>query len=172
MILPTMSEPYEPPSQRPDIKINAEEYEYLRQLSMRTSEPRQAKRARFILAYAHGLSVADAARTAGFSRPVAYRWLDRVCKLGVRIGISDKPYEVKARPSGSREWVLNIAASKPTDVGLPLPAWTTDTLARYIRTTAAQQGHPEMSRITNGGVRRILASAAITLEPAPPSGDV
>lgn len=163
-----MSAKHEPTSRRPALKIDAEEYEYLRQLSMQAdSEPRMAIRAKFILAYAHGLSVADAARTAGFSRPVAYRWLDRANKLGVRVGISDKPYEVKSRASESDDWLLSIARQRPTEVGIPLASWSTDTLARCIRASAARCGHPELSRITNGGVRRILGRASLLLEEPP-----
>ena len=143
------------------LKLTAEDYEFLRQLSL---EPeRGAKRAKFILALAHGMNVTDASRLAGFSRPVAYRWLERVEKLGIQLGLSDKPYELHERSPAAVSWVNSLATRFNGAPGFDTEKWTYDSLARYIRAFAIRQGHPELARITTGGVHKMLESSGVSL---------
>lgn len=109
------------------------------------------------------MNVTDAAKLAGFSRPVAYRWLERVQKLGVRAGLSDKPYELQDRTPASRAWVVSVASNPPGGGSFNGEPWTLDSLARYIRAFAVRSGHPELARITPGGVHRILEAAEVDL---------
>ncbi len=146
-------------------RLCAEDYEYVRQLSLNEGRShRCAKRAKFILAYAHGLNVTDAARLAGFSRPVAYRWLDRVAKLGVKAGLSDKPYELNDRSPEACAWVLDLVRNHGGQRGFNGQPWTVDSLARYVRAFAIRAGFPELARVTSGGIGRILEAANEKLE--------
>ena len=148
---------------RTQVQLSAEDYNYLREASMSGSDERLARRAKFILAFAHGMNVTDAARLAGFSRPVAYRWMERVRKQGAKVGLSDKPYEVQERSPEAHAWIVRVAKENPDGVALTGQAWTPESLARYVRAFAQRSGFPELSRITAGGVMRILRASEVTL---------
>ena len=151
------------PPRRTHIQLSAEDYNYLHEASMTGSDERLSRRAKFILAFAHGMNVTDAARLAGFSRPVAYRWMDRVRKQGARVGLSDKPYEVQERSPEAHAWIVRVAVENRDGVALTGQAWTPESLARYVRAFAQRSGFPELSRITAGGVMRILRAAQVSL---------
>jgi transposase len=160
-----MSTDHQPTSRRPALALSSDDYEFLRRLSLRPDkDDRLARRARFLLAFAHGMKITDAARLAGFSRPVAYRWLERVASAGVRAGIADKPYEKSDRPEGSLQWLAELTSKRPADFGSQGESWTCDALARYVRSHATREGHPDLSRITSGGLRRILNAEGINPE--------
>lgn len=161
--LPMMS-PRNLRPRRTQIQLSAEDYNYLREASMTAgSDERLSRRAKFILAFAHGMNVTDAARLAGFSRPVAYRWMERVRKQGARVGLSDKPYEVQERSPEAHAWIVRVARENRDGVALTGQAWTPESLARYVRAFAQRSGFPELSRITAGGVMRILRASEVTL---------
>ncbi|MBL9113809.1 MAG: helix-turn-helix domain-containing protein [Verrucomicrobiaceae bacterium] len=151
-------------SRRVNLRITAEDYEHLRQVADSSpAESRVAKRAKFMLGVAHGMTVTDAAKLAGFSRPVAYRWLERVNRMGIRAGLSDKPYEIHPRSPESCAWVVSLATSKPSSFAVSGEHWTCDSLARCVRALAFRAGFPELTRVTPGGIHRILAAANVTL---------
>jgi transposase len=159
-----MSSSHPTSSRRAPISLTADDYEYLHSLTINHEQnERQARRARFILALAHGMSVTDAARLAGFSRPVAYRWLDRIQLLGLRAGLADKPYQVHDRSPEACNWILSLAREPANPSGVMGEPWTLDSLAQYVRAFASRVGHPELARITSGGVHRILESAGVKL---------
>lgn len=151
------------PKSRAQIPLSEEDYNYLREASMANNDERLARRAKFILAYAHGLNVTDAARLAGFSRPVAYRWMERVRKQGARVGLSDKPYEVQERSPEAHAWIVRVASENPDGIALTGQPWTPEALARYVRAFAQRAGFPELSRITAGGIMRILRASKVNL---------
>jgi len=160
-----MSSPDKPTSRRPVLRLTAEDYEFLRSVSLRSgSESRLARRAKFLLAFAHGMKITDAARLAGFSRPVAYRWLERAAELGIRVGIADKPYDKEDRSDESLRWVTEVAMSSPQTWGEEGDTWTCEQLARFVRARASKLGHPDLARITTGGLRRILNAEGIDPE--------
>ena len=151
-------------SRRVNLRITAEDYEHLRQMTLaKTEDGRLAKRAKFILGLAHGMNVTDASKLAGFSRPVAYRWLERVSRMGINGGLSDKPYELHPRSPEACAWVVSLATSLPSSFALSGENWTRDSLARYVRAFALRAGFPELSRVTPGGIQRILDAANVSL---------
>jgi transposase len=151
-------------TQRKSIELTADEYEYLRQLTLnKNSDPRLARRAKFILGLAHGMNISDAARIAGFSRPAAYRWLDRAQRLGLKEGLTDKPYETHTRSADACGWIVAQASNPPAG-----ETWTLDTLARHIRTFSHRSGYSDLNRITAGGVLRILEAAGFSATLLPP----
>lgn len=159
-----MSFPDKPTSRRSAPKLTPEDYEFLGAVSLRAdADPRLARRARFLLAFAHGMKITDAAKLAGFSRPVAYRWLERVAELGVKAGIADKPYEKGNRPDESLRWLTAIAKKAPAEFGEKGTAWNYEQLTRFVRSRANREGHPDLARITTGGLRRLLNAEGVDL---------
>jgi len=160
-----MSTPNNPTSRRPVLKITSEDYEFLKMMALRSgNDTRLARRAKFLLAYAHGMKITDAARMAGFSRPVAYRWLERAIEMGVKSGIADKPYEKEDRSDDSLRWVTELAQSPPSQWGEQGESWSCEQLARFVRAHAVKLGHADFARITAGGLRRVLNAEGIDLE--------
>src|SRR5260370_10829346 len=57
----------------------------------------------------------------------------------------------------ARAWVVDLACSKPKELGYAAELWTRSLLARHVRREAMQAGHPSLIRAAKATVQRILA---------------
>ena len=83
----------------------------------------------------------------------------------VKAGIRDtqhKPREAEITDD-AKAWVVNLACSKPKDLGYAAELWTRSALARHVRQVAVESGFPALAKAGKATVQRILT--AQTLQP-------
>ncbi len=90
-------------------------------------------------------------------------WIQRVLDLGVKEGLVDKlrsgrPQDISAE---SRTWIVSLACMKPKDLGYPHEIWTQRLLAEHIRKNCIKEGHPNLSKINQGTISKILNACKI-----------
>ena len=90
-------------------------------------------------------------------------WIQRVLDLGVKEGLIDKSRSGKPRviSAESRARVVLLACMKPKDLGYPHEIWTQRLLAEHIRENCIKEEHPDLSKICQGTISRILNASKI-----------
>jgi len=145
--------------QRPGLKLTNEQRSAMTAVSTsRTDEQRRVERARILLAYADGESVAAIVRRLGTYRRKVERLVDKALELGPLAALDD--LKRRGRPAKitpeARTWLLALACEKPKDLGYSYELWTTDLLARHAREHCLAAGHSSLARLSRGTVSKIL----------------
>lgn len=151
-------------SKKPKLKVSDEELEILRSASQsRTMPLRTVERAKMMLGYHKGDTIAAIARSLGTNRKKVERTIDKALAFGVNVALED--LHRKGRPrrisSEARAWIISLACSKPKDYGYASELWTNRALTRHIRENCFEQGFPELSRLSGGTVSKILSKSNI-----------
>ena len=78
--------------------------------------------------------------------------------MGVKAGMKDTPHKPREAviTDDAKAWVVNLACSKPKDLGYAAELWTRSALARHVRREAAAAGFPALVRAGKATVQRIL----------------
>ena len=107
-------------TKRAALVLTEDQKTMLEELSRSRKAPaREIERARVLVGYADGISIAGLERLTGSSRPTIYKCIDKALAYGVQMGLKDK-YHRPQEPEISDEdkaWVVNIACTKPKDHG-------------------------------------------------------
>jgi len=131
----------------------------LKELSRsRTAPAREIERAKVLIGYADGISIAGLQRQTGGSRPMIYKCIDKALAAGVQMGLKDayhRPHEPEISDE-ARAWVAGIACTKPKDHGLAAELWTTSSLASFVSERAVSAGFPRLAHAGKSTVWRIL----------------
>ena len=131
----------------------------LKELSgSRTAPVREIERAKVLIGYADGISIADLQRQTGTSRPTIYKCIDKALAAGVQMGLKDayhRPHEPEIS-NEARAWVVSIACTKPKDNGLAAELWTISGLASFVSERAESAGFPRLAHAGKSTVWRIL----------------
>ncbi|MGA2264436.1 MAG: IS630 family transposase [Acidobacteriota bacterium] len=138
--------------------------ERLRTLGSSRIEPiHRVERARMLLAYAEGGSVAAIARRFHTNRMKVDRCVNRALQLGAEASMEDLPGRGKPPKitTEARAWVLSLACEKPKQFGYSYELWTTRLLSSHIRKHCEKVGHPSLSRISRGTVSKILTKSQV-----------
>jgi len=126
----------------------------------RSEEIRRVERARIILTYAEGPSVASIARAVAVSAHTVYRCVRKALAFGPLAALED--LQRSGRPCRitpeARAWVVALACIKPKELGYSYEVWTERLLARHIREEAVAQGHPSLLNLSPGTVSKILSA--------------
>lgn len=146
--------------------LTDEEQRYLNELRQsRTAAVRDVQRAQILWRYHGGESVSQIARSLKTTRKTVLKWIDKALQLGVDAGVRDtahKPREAVITDD-AKAWVVNLACSKPKDLGYAAELWTRSALASHVRKEAVQAGFPALIEAGKATVQRILS--AQTLQP-------
>jgi hypothetical protein len=104
--------------------------------------------------------VASIARDLRTTRVSVIKWIERGLAVGAEAAIRDKYHRAKesAITEQARAWVVNLACTKPKDLGYAAELWSRSALAAHIRKHAAEAGHPALARAAKATVHRILAA--------------
>jgi transposase len=124
----------------------------------RTAPAREVERAKVLIGYADGLSIAGLQRQIGVARPMIYKCIDKALAAGALTGLKDtyhRPHEPEISDE-ARAWVANIACTKPKDHGLAAELWTISGLAQFVSQRADAAGFPRLARAGKSTVWRIL----------------
>ena len=148
-------------SRRQPLFLTAEEKQQLEELrGSRTAPVRDVQRARILWRYQAGEKVSGIARALKTSRPSVLKWVDKALQMGVKAGMQDTPHKPREAviADDAKAWVVNLACSKPKDLGYAAELWTRSALARHVRKQAAAAGYPALAKAGKATVQRILAA--------------
>jgi hypothetical protein len=147
-------------SKRSRLKLSAEEAAHLQRIrESRTAPWREAQRARILLRYHSGETIAQIARAVGMTRKSVGKWIGKALIMGAGAALKDAYHRPKGPSIGedAKAWVVHLACSKPKDLGYAAEVWTRSALARHVRTHAVEAGYPSLSKAAKATVQRILA---------------
>jgi transposase-like protein len=142
------------------LKLSAEEIEHLKSLrDSRTAPWRETQRARIMLRYDSGETIAQIARAVGMTRKSVGKWVGKALAVGSGAALKDAYHRPRepAITEDAKAWVVHVACSKPKDLGYAAEVWTRSALARHVREQAPQAGHGSLAHAAKVTVHRILA---------------
>ena len=151
-------------SKRSKLKLTDEENEYLIKLSHSRSQPASlVTRAKIVLLSFEGKNDTEISQELHVAYKTVRNRIQRVLDNGVYEGLKDKPGAGKPRTisNESRVWLIKVACMKPKDLGYPHELWTQRLLAKHIREYCFKEGHPELSKISQGTISKILNASNI-----------
>ncbi len=147
-------------SRRPQLTLSPEEVQQLQRLrDSRTAPWREAQRARILLRYHSGESIAQIARAGKMTRKSVGKWIAKALAVGSVAAMKDAYHRPKEPTiiEDAKAWVVHLACSKPKDLGYAAEVWTRSALARHVRKHAVEAGYPSLARAAKATVHRILA---------------
>src|SRR5207302_4582395 len=139
--------------------LTDEEKKHLDQLRQsKTACFRDVQRAQVLWRYHAGETVSQIARTLTITRKSVLKWIDKALQIGVMVGMKDTPHKPREAviTDDAKAWVVNLACSKPNDLGYAAELWTRSALARHVRMEAAAAGFPALARAGKATGQRIL----------------
>jgi putative transposase len=151
-------------SHRPKLSFTQEELDYLTRLSRSRNQAASiVERSKIVLLSHEGKNDTEISRELKVDYKTVRLWIQRVLDLGVKEGLVDKlrsgrPQDICAE---SRAWIVSLACMKPKDLGYPHEIWTQRLLAEHIRKNSIKEGHPDLSKINQGTISKILNASKI-----------
>jgi transposase len=149
---------------RPKLSFTQQEIDYLTKLShSRNQAASIVERSKIVLLSYQGKNDTEISRELKVDYRTVREWIKRVLDLGVKEGLVDKsrsgrPQVISAE---SRAWVVSLACMKPKDLGYPHEIWTQRLLVKHIRENCIKEGHPDLSKINQGTISKILNASKI-----------
>jgi len=138
-------------------EITNEEGAYLKRILRRSNDSFRVKRAQVILASAQKMKVPEIANSFGFSSDYVSYVIHGFNEAGFTI-LESKYKNCGSSPkfnNEQREAVVDIALTKPKDLGLPFTEWSLPKLKDYII------GNTDIDYISHETIRRILQDKGI-----------
>ena len=151
-------------SGRPALELADDVAVELRAVSRSRTEPfARVERARMLVMYAGGETVAEIMRRLGANRPKVERCVDKALELGALAALDDLPGRGRKRTitEEARAWLVALACEKPKDLGYAQELWTMALLAEHARTHCREAGHPSLSALARGTASKILSAQAL-----------
>jgi putative transposase len=151
-------------SHRTKLKLTKEETEYLIKLSHSRNQPASlVTRAKIVLLSFEGKNDTEISKELSVAYKTVRNRIQRVLDNGIKDGLKDKPGAGKPRTISdeSRVWLIKVACTKPKDLGYPHEIWSQRLLARHIRKNCIKEGHPDLSKISQGTISKILNASNI-----------
>ena len=126
----------------------------------RTAEARKVHRAQIIWRYHSGESVSQIARALKTTRKSVLKWIDKALQMGAEAGIKDTPHQPREAviTDDAKAWVVNLACTKPKDLGYAAELWTRSALARHVCKSAVEEGYPALAQAAKATMQRILTA--------------
>ncbi|AAM04278.1 predicted protein [Methanosarcina acetivorans C2A] len=151
-------------SRRPKLSLTHEEIKYLEKLSHSRSEPASlVQRAKIVLLSFEGINDTEISRQLNVAYNTVRSRIQRVLDFGVIEGLKDKTGAGRPRTitDESRVWLIKVACMKPKDFGYPHEIWTQRLLTKYVQENCIKEGYPELSKISQGTISKILNASNI-----------
>lgn len=151
-------------SHGPKIKLTNEEKEYLIKLShSRNQLASLVTRAKIILLSFYGKNDTEISQELHVAYKTVRNRLQRVLDEGIEGGLKDKPGAGKPHTISdeSRVWLIKLACTKPKDLGYPQELWSQRLLAKHIRKNCLKEGHPDLLKICQGKISKILNASNV-----------
>jgi len=140
-------------------KLSAAELVELQRL-LRAENTRAAlfRRCRVVWLLAGGYSIADASRYVGLHYTNAHKWVKRFEAEGLD-GLHSRRRQGRPRvyDEAAEDTVIDLATSRPKDLGLGFTTWSLTKLAKHLR------AHTHLRGISHETVRRMLRRHGLRL---------
>lgn len=144
---------------RAPLLLSRDDQHTLEKLANSLTQPlRRIRRAKALLHFASGAAISDVAKEVRSSRDSVYKWIDRALALGPIAALDDKyhrPHDPTITPA-AKAWVIELACTKPKELGYAAELWTMKALAEHVRTLGPKQGHQCLDKAAKATVWRIL----------------
>lgn len=143
----------------PKLILDKREYEYLERIShSRTAPQRAVERSKFLLSYYENKTISQIAREFKTNRYKVTRTIKKALSYGIYGALKDLPRKGRPRKisDGARAWIISVACMKPKDLGYSYELWTYRLLAKHIQNNCVKAGFPEVSKISQGTISKIL----------------
>ena len=126
-----------------------------------TEMARRVDRARMLLAKAGGESAAPMAARLGVDPNTAEPCVRKYRDGGLGAALADAPRRGRPRSigDGDRAWVVDVARTRPADLGYAAETRPGEALARHVRGHVGEAGHPALPGASKATVHRILDAA-------------
>ena len=149
---------------RKQLRLTREDTTALEAISNSRTEPAsRVQRAKILIDYSSGMSIATIAKKYSTNRPLVERSIDRALEYGPRHELNDLPRA--CRPSiitdDARSCVLSVACKRPADFGLASETWTYSALAAYIKYNCEREGYPSLKNTGKSFLNKILSRSNI-----------
>ena len=145
---------------RPQLVLTQEEVQHLKRLRRSLRAPaREVQRAEILWRYHCGQTIAEIMRTVKMTRKSVGKWIERALAMGVEAALKDayhRPWQPRISEE-AKAWVVQLACSKPKQLGYAAELWTRSALARHVRQHAVEAGYPALAQAAKATVHRILA---------------
>ena len=151
------------PSTRAKLVLTDEEFRTLERLAAsRSASLREVQRAKVLLLYHQGKTIAQIMKLVAMTRASVAKWIGRALSMGAHAALKDAPHgRVSTITPQAKAWVVSLACSKPTQWGYAAEVWSRQALATHVREHAQAQGHLCLQRAGKATVHRILAGHAL-----------
>lgn len=137
--------------------------ELVRISKSRTEKSSRVERAKILLMFDDGKSINSIAKALSTNRPKIDRCIDKALQLGPLTALDDLPRSgkpPKITPE-AKAWLIDLACSKPKDLGYSYELWTNRLLAEHARLYCDKHGHPSLQKIQKGTVSKILKKSSV-----------
>ena len=126
-----------------------------------TEMARRVDRARMLLAKAGGESAAPMAARLGVDPNTVKLCVRKYRDGGLGAALADAPRRGRPRSigDGDRAWVIDVACTRPADLGYAAETRPGEALARHVRGHVGEAGHPALPGASKATVHRILDAA-------------
>ena len=146
------------------IELLIEERKMLIELSRsRTHSFRKVQRAQILLGFAEGQKIETIAKSTKSSRPTVYKCIKKALAGGITVALKDCYHRPKLPiiTEEAKAWVMNIACTKPKDIGFAAEMWTQSALAKYVKKTGPAEGYSCLNKANKTTIHRILKSHSL-----------
>jgi len=146
-------------SKLPALVLTPEEQKRLETLqASRVAPVREVERARILLQYHAGKNPSAIQSALGISRVTIYHCLHKALEMGIEAGLKDAFHRPKEPviTAADKAWVVNLACTRPKELGYAAELWTRQSLATHVRRQARAAGHPSLAQAAKATVQRIL----------------
>ncbi|NTW71390.1 MAG: IS630 family transposase [Eubacteriaceae bacterium] len=139
--------------------LSADDKKRLEKLSKsQTEEHRKVQRAKIILLCSEGMNNIEISTAIGVHRNTVSNIIKRYLSAGFEYAINDN--ERSGKPSvitdDEKVWIINLACSRPVDLGYAQELWTYKKLQEHIREHCINAGYPGLNNISNSTIHDIL----------------
>ncbi len=123
----------------------------------------KVRRAKIVLMYHRGITIADICRKFQTNRPLVERTIDKALEFGAVAALDDLPRVGRPRKitDDAISWVLDIACQRPADLGYAAEIWTYSELIKHIKLNCHTTGMECLSNIGKGLLNKILSKSNI-----------
>jgi transposase len=151
-------------STKPKLTLSADELKTLTGISKSRSEPSgRVERAKILLEYHNGATVAEIARNHRTNRPKIDLQIGKSLQMGAIPSLDDIPRAGRTATitDEAKAWLISLACARPLNFGYAHEFWTTALLAECAQKHCEENGHPCLKALSRGTVSKILSANEI-----------